>query len=33
MTKDSVDFVRQGALISLAMVLLQQNDAMNPKVK
>ncbi|KAI9591906.1 armadillo-type protein [Syncephalis fuscata] len=31
MTKDSVDFVRQGALISLAMVLLQQNDSMNPK--
>ncbi|KAI8047861.1 armadillo-type protein [Syncephalis plumigaleata] len=32
MTKDSVDFVRQGALISLAMVLQQQNEAMNPKV-
>ena len=32
MLKDPTDFVRQGALISLAMVLVQQNDAMNPKV-
>ena len=32
MTKDPVDFVRQGAFISLAMILIQQNDAMNPKV-
>lgn len=32
MTKDSVDFVRQGALIALAMVMVQQNEAMNPKV-
>lgn len=32
MTKDSVDFVRQGALIALAMILVQQNEAMNPKV-
>jgi 26S proteasome regulatory subunit N2 len=32
MTKDSVDFVRQGALIAMAMVMVQQNDAMNPKV-
>jgi 26S proteasome regulatory subunit N2 len=32
MMKDSVDFVRQGALISLAMILVQQNEAMNPKV-
>ena len=32
MMKDSVDFVRQGALISLAMILVQQNDAMNSKV-
>lgn len=32
MTKDSVDFVRQGALIALAMIMVQQNDAMNPKV-
>ena len=30
--KDPTDFVRQGALISLAMVLIQQNEAMNPKV-
>lgn len=32
MMKDSVDFVRQGALISLAMILVQQNEAMNSKV-
>nr|POF02543.1 26s proteasome regulatory subunit rpn2 [Quercus suber] len=32
MIKDSVDFVRQGALIALAMIMVQQNDAMNPKV-
>lgn len=32
MMKDSVDFVRQGALISLAMVMVQQNEVMNPKV-
>lgn len=32
MTKDSTDFVRQGALISLAMIMVQQNEAMNPKV-
>ncbi|EMC94804.1 hypothetical protein BAUCODRAFT_36065 [Baudoinia panamericana UAMH 10762] len=32
MLKDSVDFVRQGALISLAMILVQQNEVMNPKV-
>ncbi|KAK4545555.1 hypothetical protein LTR36_002905 [Oleoguttula mirabilis] len=32
MTKDSVDFVRQGALIALAMIMVQQNEAMNPKV-
>ncbi|KAF7597256.1 proteasome regulatory particle base subunit [Aspergillus hancockii] len=32
MLKDSTDFVRQGALISLAMVLAQQNEAMNPRV-
>ncbi|KAG0273159.1 proteasome regulatory particle base subunit [Linnemannia exigua] len=31
MTKDNVDFVRQGAFIALAMVLMQQNDAQNPK--
>jgi 26S proteasome regulatory subunit N2 len=32
MMKDSTDFVRQGALISLAMILVEQNEAMNPKV-
>lgn len=32
MTKDSVDFVRQGALIALSMILVQQNEALNPKV-
>jgi 26S proteasome regulatory subunit N2 len=32
MTKDSTDFVRQGALIALAMIMVQQNEAMNPKV-
>ncbi|EXJ79336.1 26S proteasome regulatory subunit N2 [Capronia epimyces CBS 606.96] len=32
MLKDPTDFVRQGALIALAMVLIQQNEAMNPKV-
>jgi 26S proteasome regulatory subunit N2 len=32
MMKDSTDFVRQGALISLSMILVQQNEAMNPKV-
>ncbi|KAL2827429.1 armadillo-type protein [Aspergillus cavernicola] len=32
MLKDSTDFVRQGALIALAMVLVQQNETMNPRV-
>ncbi|KAF2440586.1 26S proteasome regulatory complex, non-ATPase subcomplex, Rpn2/Psmd1 subunit [Karstenula rhodostoma CBS 690.94] len=32
MMKDSTDFVRQGALIALAMIMVQQNEAMNPKV-
>ncbi|RDW81374.1 proteasome regulatory particle base subunit RPN2 [Aspergillus mulundensis] len=32
MLKDSTDFVRQGALIALAMVLVQQNESMNPRV-
>lgn len=32
MMKDSVDFVRQGAYISMAMIMVQQNDAMNSKV-
>lgn len=30
--KDPTDFVRQGALIALSMVLIQQNETMNPKV-
>ncbi|KAF2088798.1 26S proteasome regulatory complex, non-ATPase subcomplex, Rpn2/Psmd1 subunit [Saccharata proteae CBS 121410] len=33
MMKDSTDFVRQGALISLSMIMVQQNEAMNPKVE
>lgn len=33
MMKDPVDFVRQGAMIALAMVMIQQNDKMNPKIK
>ncbi|KAG6078844.1 hypothetical protein E4U30_000946 [Claviceps sp. LM220 group G6] len=32
MMKDPTDFVRQGALIALSMILIQQNDVMNPKV-
>ena len=32
MTKDPVDFVRQGALIALGMVLVQQNETQSPKV-
>ncbi|OJJ44580.1 hypothetical protein ASPZODRAFT_134663 [Penicilliopsis zonata CBS 506.65] len=32
MLKDSTDFVRQGALIALSMVLVQQNETMNPRV-
>lgn len=32
MIKDPTDFVRQGALISLSMIMVQQNEAMNPKV-
>lgn len=32
MTKDPVDFVRQGALISQAMILIQQTESTNPKV-
>ncbi|KAF2790026.1 26S proteasome regulatory complex, non-ATPase subcomplex, Rpn2/Psmd1 subunit [Melanomma pulvis-pyrius CBS 109.77] len=32
MMKDSTDFVRQGAFIALAMIMVQQNEAMNPKV-
>ncbi|KAM0750672.1 26S proteasome regulatory complex, non-ATPase subcomplex, Rpn2/Psmd1 subunit [Meredithblackwellia eburnea MCA 4105] len=32
LTKDPVDFVRQGACISLAMILIQQNETINSKV-
>lgn len=32
MTKDSVDFVRQAAMIALSMVLIQQTEKLNPKV-
>ncbi|GAO17895.1 hypothetical protein UVI_02030080 [Ustilaginoidea virens] len=32
MMKDPTDFVRQGALIALSMIMIQQNDVMNPKV-
>lgn len=33
LTKDSVDFVRQGALQASAMILIQQNEIVHPKVK
>eukprot|EP00903_Cladosiphon_okamuranus_P016673 g15374.t1 len=33
MMEDVVDFVRQGALIAMAMVLMQQSEARTPKVK
>lgn len=32
MTKDAVDFVRQGAFIALAMVLIQRSEAQHPLV-
>jgi len=32
MTKDSVDFVRQGAFIALGMVLVQQSDSASPSI-
>ncbi|CAO3592001.1 unnamed protein product [Absidia cylindrospora] len=32
MTKDPIDFVRQGALVSQAMILIQQTENTNPKV-
>lgn len=32
MTKDSVDFVRQGAFIALGMILVQQSDASCPSL-
>lgn len=33
LTKDSVDFVRQGALQASAMILIQQNETVFPRVK
>jgi 26S proteasome regulatory subunit N2 len=33
LTTDSVDFVRQGALISLSMILIQKTKAQDPKVE
>lgn len=33
MTNDPVNFVRQGALIASAMILIQQTESLNPKVK
>ncbi|KAF3909252.1 hypothetical protein ABW20_dc0105233 [Dactylellina cionopaga] len=32
MIKDTVEFVKQGALISIGMILAQHNETMNPKV-
>ncbi|KAJ3088234.1 proteasome regulatory particle base subunit [Quaeritorhiza haematococci] len=32
MTNDPVDYVRQGALIALAMILVQHNETMSPRV-
>lgn len=31
MTKDTVDYVKQGSCIALAMILIQQNETLNPK--
>lgn len=33
LTKDTVDFVRQAACMALAMILIQQNDALHPRVQ
>ncbi len=33
MTKDATDYVRQGAMLALAMVLVQENEVRTPKVK
>jgi 26S proteasome regulatory subunit N2 len=33
MTKDSVDFVRQGAFIALGMILVEQTEALSPSLE
>lgn len=33
LTKDTVDFVRQAACMALAMILIQQNEVLNPRVQ
>mmetsp|Transcript_62041 Transcript_62041/g.147835 ORF Transcript_62041/g.147835 Transcript_62041/m.147835 type:complete len:1013 (-) Transcript_62041:62-3100(-) len=33
MTKDATDFVRQGAMLALSMVMIQETEARSPKVK
>lgn len=33
MMKDPIDFVRQGSMIALSMILIQQNEKLSPKVK
>ncbi|PKI85993.1 proteasome regulatory particle base subunit [Malassezia vespertilionis] len=33
MTKDTVDFVRQGACMALAMIVIEQNVSLNPRVQ
>lgn len=33
LTKDPVDFVRQGACIALGMIFIEQNDTLNPRVQ
>lgn len=33
MTKDPIDYVRQGAMISLALVLMQTSKDLEPRVE
>ena len=33
LTKDTVDYVRQAACLALAMILIQQNEELNPRVQ